>query len=168
MFCPKCGQQQVSDEMRFCSRCGFQLGVVTALIAGGGLLPETIATDIQDEKQLIRRRGIQQGAKLMFASVVLLPIAAGFSILFDSPVPFFIPLTVFLAGLVWMLYFKLFGEETSLVKRPTSPAQLGTNERAALPASHSIPASDFRMPASTAEIVQPPSVTEHTTKLLDN
>jgi len=32
MHCPKCGQQQVSDEMRFCSRCGFALGIVTELI----------------------------------------------------------------------------------------------------------------------------------------
>lgn len=40
MHCPKCGQQQVLDEMRFCSRCGFALGIVTELILTGGTLPE--------------------------------------------------------------------------------------------------------------------------------
>ena len=30
MFCPQCGQQQVSDVTRYCSRCGFPLdGVAT-------------------------------------------------------------------------------------------------------------------------------------------
>ncbi|MDQ3061412.1 MAG: hypothetical protein M3R14_00895 [Acidobacteriota bacterium] len=38
-----------------------------------------------------------------------------------------------------------------------------------LPASHSIPVSDFSSRrVDTAEMIQPPSVTEHTTKLLDN
>ena len=33
MFCPKCSQEQISDETRFCSRGGFQLNVVKALLA---------------------------------------------------------------------------------------------------------------------------------------
>jgi uncharacterized membrane protein YvbJ len=36
MYCPKCSQQQISDEMRFCSRCGFPLGAVKELIANDG------------------------------------------------------------------------------------------------------------------------------------
>ena len=34
MYCPKCGQQQASEEVFFCSRCGFKLDVVRALVAG--------------------------------------------------------------------------------------------------------------------------------------
>ncbi len=25
MYCPRCGQQQISDEMKFCSRCGLPM-----------------------------------------------------------------------------------------------------------------------------------------------
>lgn len=29
MFCPKCSQQQISEEVRYCSRCGFELAAVS-------------------------------------------------------------------------------------------------------------------------------------------
>ncbi len=34
MYCPKCGQQQASEEVFFCSRCGLKLDVVRAFVAG--------------------------------------------------------------------------------------------------------------------------------------
>ena len=40
MHCPRCGQQQISNETRFCSRCGFQLGVVSELLLHDGYLPQ--------------------------------------------------------------------------------------------------------------------------------
>ena len=40
MHCPSCGQQQVSLETKFCSRCGFPLGVVSEVLAHGGFLPQ--------------------------------------------------------------------------------------------------------------------------------
>jgi len=40
MHCPRCGQQQVSDQTKFCSRCGFQLGLVAELLENGGFLPQ--------------------------------------------------------------------------------------------------------------------------------
>ena len=49
MYCPQCGQQQVSIDLRFCSRCGFQLGGVTELLASGGELP---GLDKRDNKKL--------------------------------------------------------------------------------------------------------------------
>jgi hypothetical protein len=30
MFCPHCGQEQISEEIRFCPRCGFLLADVAA------------------------------------------------------------------------------------------------------------------------------------------
>ena len=36
MFCPKCGGEQASDEMRFCSRCGMPLGGVADLLSNEG------------------------------------------------------------------------------------------------------------------------------------
>ena len=34
MYCPNCGQQQVSEEMRFCSRCGLALSGLTEWLNG--------------------------------------------------------------------------------------------------------------------------------------
>ncbi len=33
MYCPRCGHQPISDAIRFCSYCGFKLGVVKASLA---------------------------------------------------------------------------------------------------------------------------------------
>src|SRR5215510_16567150 len=33
MYCPRCGHQPVANELRFCSYCGFKLGVVKASLA---------------------------------------------------------------------------------------------------------------------------------------
>src|SRR4051812_16654898 len=40
MHCPNCGQQQVSNETKFCSRCGMPLGLVADVLANGGYLPQ--------------------------------------------------------------------------------------------------------------------------------
>jgi hypothetical protein len=107
----------------------------------------------------------------MFFSGVLLPIFFGLSILFDEPFPLVVPLSIFLAGLSLMLYFRIFGEEiTAAGSLQGHPSRLGTRAGVTtLP-----PASDIGMNSvagrqvRTAELVQPPSVTENTTKLLDN
>jgi hypothetical protein len=167
MFCPKCGQQQASGEMRFCSRCGFQLGVVSALIATGGVPPAGFAVDSQT-KTVLTTRQTRQGAKLMFAAGVVAPFAMGFSILFDSPTPLIIPFTIFLAGLAWMLYYRLFGEDALPSQQQSSPAQLDRTRLELLTLPQNPMVGDFNRPTyGTAEIVQPRSVTENTTKLLD-
>src|SRR5437870_7542617 len=40
MHCPGCGQQQVSAETKFCSRCGLPLGLISEVLAHGGFLPQ--------------------------------------------------------------------------------------------------------------------------------
>jgi ribosomal protein L37E len=46
MYCPKCSQQQVSEEVRFCSRCGFSLSAVRELIAGSESAPRVSAPHV--------------------------------------------------------------------------------------------------------------------------
>src|SRR6266700_751070 len=50
MFCPRCGQQQTSDTMRFCSRCGFLLEGAMVLLSHGGMIPQYSASS--DEKKI--------------------------------------------------------------------------------------------------------------------
>ena len=71
MFCPKCSQEQVSDETRFCSRCGFQLNVVKALLAEDSL-PQS--TEIQKPDRSLRKRDVTIGAALMFFAAFIVAV----------------------------------------------------------------------------------------------
>lgn len=168
MYCPKCGQEQVSDEMKFCPRCGMQLGALPTLLAQNGGSTASTPTGTSGLKMaLMKKRQMRRAAQLMFASGVLVPIAIGFGIIIESPIPMLLPVTVFMAGLALMLYFFIFGEDAKHAQQSPSPAQFGATQQGALPPSQATPASDFkRASPRTAEIVQPPSVTEHTTRLL--
>jgi len=167
MFCPKCGQQS-SDEVRFCPRCGLQLSGLAAYVAGNEYAPARPEAAPAAELTA-KRRGTRRGAKLMFFSVVLFPIFFGFCFIIDSPAPLFVPLTVFLTGLVMLVYARLFGDELLPVLDSAARRDLGAgSDRPALNAQQYTPAPLFNQPrANTAEIYQPPSVTENTTKLLD-
>jgi len=70
MYCPKCGQQQISDEQRFCSRCGFTTQVVSELLKSDGVLTEH-AVETFEGKRSPRWKGIRQGMLLMFIGIVL-------------------------------------------------------------------------------------------------
>jgi hypothetical protein len=180
MYCPQCGQQQASSEMRFCSRCGFPMGGVAELLAQGGV-PRSSSEEAQEQTFSPRRRGVRQGVLMMLIGTVIVPVLAiinsfaiGPSIL-DLLVPI-AAVICFAGGLMRILYALLFEQNTPEVKRDlpayvstVTPAQLNAGLRtSALPPMQSTPASDF-MPrrANTAELVSPPSVTENTTKLLD-
>jgi hypothetical protein len=168
MYCPQCGLQQVSDNMKFCSRCGLPISGLSEWIVGGVLA-------VREEQPAVvsaspRRKRIRWGAKLMFFSAVLLPIFLGLSFLADHPVPFFSPFIIFLAGLSLTLYAFIFGEEIPPVKsQPVQLSRLGTM----FGVTALLSASDLQMNSvggqqvRTAELAKPPSVTEHTTKLLD-
>lgn len=169
MYCPKCGLQQVSDNMRFCSRCGLPISGLAEWLAGGAMLAVPEETSVAVPSR--RRKGIRRGAKLIFFSAVLLPFFLGLSFLFDSPIPLFVPFTVFMVGLSLMLYSRLFGEDIPLTGiRQAQPFGLGaTPDNNALPPASNIGISSTGgRPVRTAEMAQPPSVTEHTTRLLDN
>ena len=166
MFCPQCGLQQISDETRFCSRCGIPLtGLAQWLEQGGSLEPRGVSapTVVLSE----RRRGTRQGAKMMFIGGVIMPIFFVMSIIAEGPLPLVIPLTVFLAGLFWMLYFRLFGEEVPSVKgKAANQLPKGTTAQRSFqpPARNQLEGQERR---GTNEMVAPPSVTDHTTNLLN-
>lgn len=174
MYCPNCGQQQISDEMKFCSRCGLALSGLADWLAGGRVVPAKSGE--QSEALSPRRKGIRRAAKLMFFSGVLFFIFLAISIAVDEGGPMIIPFAVFFVALVMMLYARLFSD-----KNPPMASQLPMSNQAAQtsvlgsPARGSLPAAgDMPMPAvgrqqvRTNELAQPPSVTENTTRLLDN
>jgi hypothetical protein len=166
MYCPRCGQQQVSDDMKFCSRCGLPIAGLSSWVASaGGLHEETRLVSASP-----RRKGITRGAKLMFLSAVLVPFCLFLSFLFDEPGPLLFPVTIFLIGLSLMLYSRLFGQEVRSIKGyEVQGSRLGTTLGNALPeAPNPMTNRVNTQKVRTSELVRPPSVTEHTTKLLDN
>src|SRR5215207_1065539 len=114
MYCPNCGQQQVSDEMRFCSRCGLALTGLAEWLAGGSLpVRSTEQTEVSTVTP--RRKNMRRAAKLMFFSGVLFPIFLLICLAVDEGGPMFIPFFVFFVSLVWMLYARLFSDNTPRV-----------------------------------------------------
>ena len=170
MYCPNCGQQQISDEMRFCSRCGLALSGLAEWIAGG-VLPVKREEKEKSSPLSPRRKGIRRAAKLMFFSGVLFPIFLVISIAEDEPGPLAIPFILFFVSLAMMLYARLFSDKTApVLNQAAQTSTLGaTPARSSLPPPTSIPIpATGRGQVRTNELAQPPSVTEHTTRLLDN
>ena len=180
MYCPQCGQQQASTEMRFCSRCGFPLAGVIELLASGGVPGSQAEPQVQEMSP--RRKGVKQGVVMMIIGAVLVPILAILNSAYHGPNIFdlLVPLAAvicFAGGLMRILYATLFEQSApstnpyvpAYASPPTPPAQLNAGARiSALPSQQSVPVSDFApRRANTAELVQPPSVTENTTRLLD-
>ena len=183
MFCPKCSQQQVSDDARFCSRCGFLLEGVTQLLAADGMLPVLAAPSGEKGPPSPRLKGVRQGGKIMLSGLLIVPLLAIMSEearIFSDAVPATAALICFLGGFVRMLYALLFQDGPLRRTRqplvapplfapaPTIPPPAGLWEQtrgAALPPVGASP-RNVAQRIATAEIYQPASVTEHTTKLL--
>ncbi|MET0650557.1 MAG: zinc ribbon domain-containing protein [Pyrinomonadaceae bacterium] len=169
MFCPKCGQQS-SDEVRFCPKCGFHLDGLAAYVAAKEQTPAG-APAPPAPLMTARRRGIRRGAKLMFICAVLLPVAALLAFEGDAPGPLLLVLTGGLAGLLWLVYSWLFNDNVLPVGKAAARRDLAAaGDRPALGAPPFVPTASFgrqQQRVHTAEIVQPPSVTENTTRLLD-
>lgn len=187
MYCPNCGQQQATSEIRFCSRCGFPLAGVAHLLASGGELANLMMSDSGERRLSPRQKGLRQGTLLLFLGCLLTPIAGILHLHLDLPM-LFIPLFAILGifgGLLRMLYAALFEENyvgSAASALPAAPALRskgsyevsGGRASAALPpyAPPAFSVSDVRAKSRqhTAEMAVPPSppasVTENTTRLL--
>ena len=181
MHCPQCGQQQVSEITRYCSRCGFLMDGVSQLLATGGILPAFASSDGPAEKSA-KFKGVRQGMILFLMGVLLVPIMGVFSSFthgflsdgFQMLAALF-ALICFVGGPVRMLYAALFEEgaprmalqpANNFVQRPLAVPQHVPGRVIALPPQPVNPAGGWRRP-NTSELVGRPSVTENTTRLLD-
>lgn len=182
MYCPQCGQQQVAAELRFCSRCGFPLGGVTELLSTGGVIPQyqPPAADTQP-KISPRRKGVQQGVALIFLAAVLAPLFAALNEFTGFPELFAVMVAIigFIGGPLRIIYATILEEGAPKKvymtphQQPVMPAfqppQRDSGDMSmgrALPPQQSVPPPQWRRP-DTSELMNRPSVTENTTKLLD-
>ena len=181
MYCPQCSQQQVSDEVRFCPRCGFRLDALKLMLTENqnGLA----MSEAERETKLIstRKRDVLSGATVMLVaaiSIVLLMISSAAITPWQAII---IPLLLVWIGIVSVILLSghaarevtnLFSKEAS-----ESPSQAASRlitqfnpavRHPTLPPAQSASVSRFgSWRVNTAELVQPPSVTERTTNLLN-
>ena len=172
MYCPQCGQQQASESLRFCSRCGFPVEGVLALIASGGYLGPYLGAN---QERSARARGVRQGAVMFLLGILLVPVLgvlyhfAGGSF-FGVVLPL-AALICFVGGLMRMLFAAVFEEGKPTVRVTPggyAPPLIGMPAPGqALPPATANPSPVWRARTATAELPRPPSVTENTTRLLD-
>jgi uncharacterized protein (DUF983 family) len=148
MFCSKCGQEQASESVRFCSRCGLKLNTVEEalaprLIKMAMFLVLTICA-------IVGWGSITAGPAYMQVRVIITLIAAiTFYLLFSRDLK--------------QIFNQLFSENNGEIKQITPASQ-----EFALPPARGIPVPTLGSNrVNTAEMVQQPSVTEQTTILLD-
>jgi len=175
MHCPKCGQQQISEETRFCSRCGLLLSGVAEVLANNGIVPAP-QTGLTGASDSAKRRGIKQGVFLFLLSFLVVPLLIMFSVAFNIK-PFLPIIAVFLfgvGGILRMVYAMMFESGLATTNLPGQNAFASIPEnRGSLPSSQTTPASAYVSPAAgswrdTNDLqYQPGTVTDSTTKLLE-
>ena len=157
MFCPKCGTQQVSEEARFCNACGAELtygrGPSTRRIIA--MLMHVALTALA-----IMGWGPWSGPSYMqVRALILLLSIISFFLLYSSDLK--------------RAFSILLGQPRGQSDRETLASsdsntfkQVGTASRQ--PALPSPPVNSLgKRVKNTAEIRRPPSITEHTTELLN-
>ena len=181
MFCPRCGQEQVNNETRFCSRCGFLMTGVTELIVNDGVIPEKYCARSRT-RRIHRKNAASNKARCCFMSGILMVplIAIIFAGIFNTEgfIVAIAALLTFVAGILRMLYAFLFESgnpnENTLEENVLATSQKFLNKQKnknALPPQQSIPTSTYEPPTTgnwrdTSDL-EPSSVTENTTKLLE-
>jgi hypothetical protein len=153
---------------------------VVQLLGNGGVLPQSFV-DKKGRNISPRSLGIRHGAMSMLLTLLVVPIVSIISVNAGFHPKLLIPLAAmlfFIGGLLRIIYALLFEEDiprvkpqpASLSNAPVMPSQLGATERgtALPPPPQGTPISGWRRRPDTAELVRPPSVTENTTRLLDD
>ncbi len=178
MHCPRCGQQQLSEEIRFCSRCGFLLTGIVEVMANGGNIPSV--NDAKNSISTPRKKGLKKGLFIFLLAFLFVPLATVLTIMVRAQGPFAVIIVAILltvGGLLRMAYAMMF--ESNLTNEQMLEQNIDQKQRGffnkkkkakALPPEQSIPASAYVPPISgnwrDTNDLTPTSVTESTTKLL--
>jgi hypothetical protein len=179
MFCPRCSQEQISEETKFCSRCGLPLGLVSEILINDGFSAFPNETNTKKKKKwLTRKNGLLFSLFwFIFFAMMLTPIFGG-AVGDDAGALVFAVIGI-MGGIIFAIASFAFlkkvpkNNEASNQKLPNYQTQnLYTAQQTALPPHQTQPVQNYVSPANswkapdTGEMVQPGSVTEVTTRLL--
>jgi hypothetical protein len=150
MYCPKCATENI-DRARFCRSCGTNLSLVPQALTGQ--LPEARKDGFERAIRRIREPNLSRGVRRVSVGFALLVIIA---VLFLRGSPGF--------GEIWLLLpaFLLLGKGIGEI------VSLTTKEREAKRAFTPVQTTVKLPPAPLYDPAAPPSVTEGTTRRLDN
>lgn len=182
MHCPRCGQQQVSQETKFCSRCGFQMHLIPHLLRHNGVLPELAELYKGKAGWFTRRNGLVFTAIWFIFFVMMLPaffgiadveeaaaVSAVFGI-FTTMMLFIISLAALKPGpkKSQLAQFEILQQINQQSLHGTNPAAGALPPQMSQPAQAYSPpqAGAWRAPDTGDFAGRPGSVTETTTKLL--
>jgi len=179
MFCPRCGQERISTETSFCSRCGFLLSGTLELMMTGGVNPN-LPAETRGKGQSPRSRGIKKGLFIFLLTFLIVPIIAILTVATNAEPYMVVIASILLAvgGLLRMAYAVMFessvesagtGSTTASIKQALAERMSGSHT---LPPPQSDPIPAYMSPGAgkwqdTNEL-EPASVTDGTTQLLEN
>ncbi len=169
MHCPKCGHQQSSDKIRFCTKCGLEMSNVKNLLA-----PELRITKENRKSEANKAR--RQGMIMMFSGFTLIIIFAALSEFFPLPKAFALLMLLFMVGGAFRMSMPSLFRNNDLAESdndlPESDFEIDKLASGQV-LEKSLPEAEYRPPVNfgkqnfdTNELVSPSSVTENTTKLL--
>lgn len=175
MFCPQCGQQQPSEAVRFCKRCGMSLDRLAKFVERNG---ELNVGEVTEGRGLTpRQRGTRVGLLVMVSGLLFGGIAALLTAI-KNDLFVLLPLAalVFTVGVMRLLYGLLL--EGDAPRRKDASAAPGGEPRppierrrtaARLPHARAVPVpTPATSRADTSDMAAPRgSVTEQTTRLLE-
>jgi amino acid transporter len=175
MHCPRCGQEQISEEIKFCSRCGFPLGLISEVLAHGGFLPQL--AELNQKKTIFTRKNgvILSVFWFIFFTMLLTSIfgIAGAEELtaICAVIGIFGGLMIMIASLLLLKPAKKNYGFPGLEIPGSNPQTLyGAQQKNALPPQQTIPTSGYVPPAAgnwrDTNDLTPTSITENTTRLL--
>lgn len=178
MHCPSCGQQQISNETKFCSRCGFQLALVSQLLANGGYLPQLAELYKSKRTFFSRKNGVIFSILWFVFFVMMMPaffgiVGADAGAAVSAVFGIFTTIMLMIVSLAFLKKssprFQLPGIDVNsarLAGHQGNPAMHHLPPQQTSPAaSYMPPNGDWRAP-DTGELERPGSVTDGTTKLL--
>ena len=160
MYCPKCGKRQLSEDVRFCAKCGQALEPARkSLTSGHTLLAESG-----------KAKGLSPRAKGVLQGIAIVPCGIGamavIDIFYESlgagmMAGLYSTLTMVVLVAVMRILYALFYESGPRPAKttPVSTTSLQNEVNAA--------EDPTALSSATGEMAIPRSVTEHTTRQLD-
>ncbi|MEP6945781.1 MAG: hypothetical protein ABJA02_07685 [Acidobacteriota bacterium] len=178
MYCPACGQERLSIETNYCSRCGFLLTGAAELISNGGVMPS--AQDAKGWKaRTPRNRGLKKGLFIFLLAFLIVPLISIITIAVKAE-PYGVVIAAILltvGGLLRMAYALLFqsndtSERTEQVRiPPVAQSMPRRSNQPQLPEQREFDARSYVAPAAAnwrdTSDLQPASIVDSTTQLLE-
>jgi|GEM_PF-4233005 hypothetical protein len=163
MFCPKCGNRQLSDDIRFCAKCGLALTAARESLTGATVL----AGPNKNPKGLSpKAKGVLQGIGIIPAGIGVMAVLDIFYEALGARMMagLYATLTMIVLVAIARIAYALVMESGSARATPEITARSNSAELGpgVVTSSDILPAQ----PRATGEMIPAASITEHTTRQL--